>query len=212
MGNKFKFVRFDDPSHISPTVILRSKKDGSTLMLRYNGNGEIEAIISRGKVAKEGKRCRRLVVTKAELSHDMAEYLSKLGKRFWLRKPKVETEERIAHIKLHKKIAKPVEKFELEITISEDMQRMICDIVDAMLRKRILHEEALKILEKGTKKRMVIPLGFVQAYLRRKIEGWLMDEYDLERFVKRASRYNRVSEGEVRRWIDRTDSVLDGIG
>jgi hypothetical protein len=42
-----------------------------------------------------------------------------------------------------------------------------------------------------------MPLGLVQAYLRAKLEGWLLDEYDLRRFVKKSSQIWQVSTKQV---------------
>jgi hypothetical protein len=51
----------------------------------------------------------------------------------------------------------------------------------------ILEGKEPKKLEVPIAKKRKLPLGFVQAYLRAKLEGWILDEYDLGRFVKRSS-------------------------
>jgi hypothetical protein len=224
ISNKFKFVRFNNPSPTSPTLLLKNDRN-ETLTLQYNNNGEIEAIITKGLVRKDGKLHRRTIIIRSKLSYDLAKYLSKLRKRFWLRKPKVEIEERLTPIESKKtpvRRCKPIVPFEMP-KIPKELEERAKRAFDTIIIKGD-YKKAKQILEGKEPKKPIpkvselkvpilkkgrgIPLGLIQAYIRSKLEGWLLDEYDMERFVQKSLQIWKVPTKQIEEWIKRIDDVL----
>jgi hypothetical protein len=172
ISGKFKFVRFDSTNPTSPVLLLRSDKN-ERLTLQYNRNDEIEAVITKGLIEKDGKLYRRTIIIRSKLSYDLAEYLSKLGKKFWLKKPKVEIEERLTPVHPEK----PVKRRKLIIpfkmpNIPKELEERAKRAFDVIIKKGD-YTKAKQILE-GKKpkpkkfevpvaKSWKIPLGLVQC-------------------------------------------------
>jgi hypothetical protein len=147
----------------------------------------------------------------------LAKYLSKLGKKFWLKKPKVEIEERLTPVLSEKppiRRVKPVTPFQMP-NIPKEIEERAKRAFDAIMNKGdyvkatlILEGKEPKRFEVPIAKSRKIPLGLIQAYIRAKLEGWLLDEYDLGRFIEKSAQIWRVKEERIREWIKQIDDAL----
>jgi hypothetical protein len=95
----------------------------------------------------------------------------------------------------------------------EERAKRAFDIImnkgDYQKAKQILEGNEPKKLEVPIAKERKIPLGLVQTYIRAKLEGWLLDEYDLGRFVKKSAQIWKVPIKRVKQWIARIDNALN---